>query len=112
MKAKEVIQMFNGAKFKGRHGDVVIVRCAEKPATQGKPTNVLAEGEATGHAHRVDRAKALRIANSETQRLLDIAHKAVTLDHEEHKAQKIPRGTYRTGIQAQYTPEGLRRVID
>lgn len=111
MKSSEVIKMFEGAEFKGRHGDVVIVR-AEKCATEGKPTNVLAEGEATGHAHRVDKAKALKVANSVTQRLLSIARGAVTLDHEEHTAQKIPRGTYRTGIQSQWTPEGLKRVID
>lgn len=111
MKATDIVNMFERASFKGRHGDVVIVN-AGKCATEGTRTNVLAEGEATGHAHRIDSARAKRVADAVTQRLLTIAKKSVTLDHEEHKAQQIPKGTYRSGIQAQWTPEGLRRVAD
>src|SRR5688572_18032551 len=112
MKASDVIKMFEKAKFLGRHGDVVLVK-AVRCKTEGKPTPVLAEGELTGHAHRVDGATAKRIAGQTVQRLLSVAKNAVAkVDHEEHKAQPIPAGTHRIGIQAQWTPEGLKRVVD
>lgn len=113
MNAKQVIGMFEDAKFKGRHGDVVIVRDDGAKGDGKKLGAVLAEGEATGHAHRIAKGKAdvQAVANSVAQRLVNVAQAAV-VDHEEHTAQKLPKGTYRSGIQAQWTPEGLRRVLD
>jgi hypothetical protein len=119
MKAKDVIKMFEQAAFKGRHGDVVIVQDATAEAGDKLPP-VLAEGEVTGHAHRVAPASAkrkrpevLRVADEATQRLLRIAKGAVAkVDHEEHTEKRVPAGQHRIGIQAQWTPEGLRRVVD
>lgn len=120
MNADDVIKMFAHAKFLGRHGDVVIVQ-DETAAPGEKLQLVLAEGEVTGHAHRVAlparsrkaRPEVLRVANETTQRLLRVAKGAVAkVDHEEHTAQRVPAGQYRVGIQSQWTPEGLRRVVD
>ncbi len=113
MNAKQIIKMFGAAKMLGRHGDVVIVRDDDAKADGKNCKGVLAEGEATGHAHRIakGRAQVIAVANAVAQRLVNVAQAAI-VDHEEHTAQKLPKGTYRSGIQAQWTPEGLRRVVD
>lgn len=111
MDAKSIIKLFEEAPFKGRHGDVVIVR-DDAVESDGVSTNrVLADGEATGHAHRVSRAEVTRVVNSLVQRAITVK-RADKVDHEEHKASPLPKGKYRSGIQAQYTPAGLKRVID
>jgi len=111
MNAKQIIEMFRRATFRGRHGDVVVVRDETARGGENDPTRTLAEGEATGHAHRVDRGEIRRVTEAVTQRILALGEAAL-LDHEEHKAQEIPIGTHRSAVQAQWTPEGLRRVQD
>jgi hypothetical protein len=116
MKAKEVIHLFKKSDFKGRHGDVVIVRDDSAP-TEGKKDarGVVAEGEATGHAHRVDRAKVLRVVDDLVQRTVVVPFRAKSpakISHEEHTTQVIPPGKHRTGIQRQYSPDGWRQVQD
>jgi hypothetical protein len=114
MEAKKIISLFEGAPFKGRHGDVIVVRDdGAKDGAEKCPGKELAFGEVTGHAHRVTkgRAQVLKVANAVAQRLVKVAQ-AATVDHEEHTAQRLPKGTYRSGVQAQWTPEGLRRVED
>ena len=113
MNAKQIIKMFSSAKMLGRHGDVVIVQDDDATIDGKDCKGVLAEGEMTGHAHRITkgRAQVVAVAGAVAQRLVKVAQAAV-LDHEEHTAQKLPKRTYRSGIQAQWTPEGLRPVID
>jgi len=101
--------------FLGRHGDVVLV--SDDKAEGGKKLPaVLAEGEVTGHAHRVkapkSKAQVEQIANETVQRLLRVTAEKARVDHEEHTTQEVPKGTHRIGIQAQWTPEGLKRVVD
>lgn len=114
MNAKHIIELFDNASFRSRHGDVIIVRGeSAAPGGEACPGKELAFGEVTGHAHRITKGRAdvLKVANAVAQRLVNVA-RAATLDHEEHTAQQIPKGTYRSGVQAQWTPEGLRRVED
>ena len=114
MNAKQVIALFKKTEFLGRHGDVVIVR-DQAASADGEPLKekVLAYGEVTNHSHRIakGRAQVVAVANAVAQRLVNVARAAV-VDHEEHTAQKLPKGMYRSGIQAQWTPEGLRSVVD
>lgn len=111
MNAKDIIKLFQEAPFKGRHGDVVIVRDDTVQGDGVSKNRVLADGEATGHAHRVSRAEVMGVVNSLVQRAITVK-RADKVDHEEHKASALPKGKYRSGIQAQWTPEGLKRVID
>ena len=71
----------------------------------------VAEGEATGHAHRSD----LECATTEAwataevrelfgQRFLIVTGGRVTLTHEEHAAQLIGPGMYRVDIVKEYDP--------
>jgi hypothetical protein len=115
MKASEIIKKFKSAKFKARHGDVVIISDGAVKGSCDAPRR-LAEGEVTGHAHRIlgaeSDAQVQKIANETVQRLLKVSAAQALLDHEEHKTNAIPKGTHRSSIQATWTPEGLRRVED
>lgn len=113
MKAKDVIHLFETAPFKARHGDVILVRDDAVDVSGSDAHGVVAEGEATGHAHRVSRAQAKKAVDDLVQRVVVTGRTRGYLDHEEHKKNELPaRGKYRTGIQKQLTPAGLRRVRD
>lgn len=117
MKATKLIEWFEAARYKARHGDVVIVSDASAPA-DGKevPRGVVADGEATGHAHRVDRAVVRQVVGDLMQRVIVVGKlgkgERATLDHEEHARRALPSGKFRTGIQQQYSPEGWSSVQD
>ena len=94
-----------------RHGDVYLEQVAT-PSHQGRiprTSNILAEGEATGHAHRVtgdallyelDGALYLRTGGD------------TALVHEEHARIPLPTGTFRVTLQRQWSPKGWHRVAD
>jgi len=112
MNAKQLIEWFESASFKARHGDVVIV--ADNNVEPGKqvPRGVVADGEATGHAHRVSQAKVHQVVGDMIQRAIVVSRLSAPIDHEEHTKNPIPRGKHRAGIQRQYSPLGWSRVID
>jgi len=58
----------------------------------------LAEGEATGHAHRVTDGVAA-LYEFEDKKYLQIQSELAMLTHEEHKALQIPEGNYEIKIQ-------------
>ena len=61
---------------------------------------ILAEGETTGHMHRVkERAELYRDKNGQ---FYLSAHGPVTITHEEHKPITIPGGFYKVGIVQEY----------
>lgn len=112
MTPKQLLKWFDGAAFKARHGDVVIVRDAGAPQDGKDAKGVVAEGEATGHAHRISKAKVKHVIGDMLQRVVTVARGSGLLSHEEHKTNPLPKGTYRTGIQKQESPEGWTRVVD
>jgi hypothetical protein len=84
-------------------------------ATPRQGRLVLAEGEATGHAHAIAEpdAREFRVGD---ERLVLVRSKA-RLVHEEHAPIELPAGTYRVVIQREYEPAPLsqnawRRVVD
>src|SRR5688572_4428024 len=109
---KQLMKWFDDAPFKARHGDVVVVRDDNAPTDGKDAKGVVAEGEATGHAHRVSRAKAKIVVDNLLERTVIVARGVGLLSHEEHKTNPLPRGKYRTGIQKQESPEGWTRVQD
>lgn len=69
---------------------------------------VLAYGEATGHAHRVDAAAALYEKDGHVY--MQVAGDAC-LTHEEHHTITQPDGWYEVVRQREYTPEEARYVV-
>jgi hypothetical protein len=98
-----------------QQGDVLFYSVEEIPETakekKGKDI-IVAEGESTGHAHR--------ITDDYVQMFLDdgivflSSAKPFVCRHEEHKEVALPAGKYRIGIVREYDhfAERERRVAD
>ena len=101
-----------------QQGDVLLQKVSEIPESAKKKANingriVLAEGEATGHAHAIT-----DVAECELYTLADALFvkcgTAVTVTHEEHKPITLPAGVWRVSIVREYDhfQEEARRIID
>lgn len=94
-----------------RQGDVLIVAVEGVCRGTVVPRDdrgriVLAEGEATGHAHAVldERAELFRLG---LDRFLTVsAPEGVDLTHEQHAPIRLPEGTYRVVRQGEFTGNG------
>lgn len=72
---------------------------------------VLAEGEVTGHMHRVMAVDAEVFGDGPRRRLR--APSGTKLTHEEHGTVTLPPGEYQSDIQREFDPdEQERRVAD
>lgn len=97
-----------------RQGDVFLVPAALPPAASARRShsNVLAQGEVTGHAHRVAELGRAEVFTIEGQMFIDVLEESATIIHEEHGPITLPRGCYEVRIQREYTPQGVQRVYD
>ncbi len=96
-----------------RHGDVIIMPVASIPAEAARrPSAILARGEATGHSHRIADATDVEVFDFEGSGFLRVECESATLIHDEHHPIRLPRGTYRFWQQREYSPKGIRRVVD
>lgn len=100
-----------------RQGDVLIMAIdsipqdAQPMTADNKQRYVLAEGEATGHAHalkNVDTVDVFTLADA----LFIRAGTAVEIVHEEHATVTLPAGLWQVVRQFEYTPQAIRRVFD
>ncbi|RYD72011.1 MAG: hypothetical protein EOP84_23900 [Verrucomicrobiaceae bacterium] len=81
-------------------------------AARKSHSHVLAQGEATGHAHRLAKTEAGEVFTVDGQMFIDVIEESATIVHEEHGPITLPRGCYEVRIQREYTPQGIRRVYD
>lgn len=96
-----------------RHGDVLVRRVSEIPAEAKKrPHLTLAEGEITGHSHRVAEAASASLFELRGERFLLVHGEQATLIHEEHGPITLSRGCYRVWQQREYSPQEIRIVRD
>jgi len=96
-----------------RHGDVFIQACAGVPASATRlPHCILAKGELTGHAHRIEERDAAQLFRQDDMLYLRVTGDRATVIHEEHAPISLERGAYRVWIQREYSPEEIRRVLD
>lgn len=98
-----------------QQGDVLFYKMKKMPLNlEEQKTNIVQEGEATGHAHRLygDGFKMF-IEPSTKKRYLKIL-KETPLRHEEHKEIMLPDGEYEIGIIREYDhfSEEVRSVVD
>jgi len=106
----------NGAYIQG---DVVFLKSNQAPEGKPVPNGVVAEGEATGHAHRVaDRKKAVVITNPNAlvkwvKALDQESDGDIAIEHEEHKALNLPNEDHISMGQHEFDwAQGLRRTQD
>jgi hypothetical protein len=96
-----------------RHGDVLVRRVSEIPATAKKrPHLTLAEGEITGHSHRVAESGVATLYENARERYLEVYGPQATLVHEEHGPITLTPGYYRVWQQREYSPQEIRIVRD
>ncbi len=93
-----------------RQGDVILLP-VEEVTGEMIPHLTLAEGEVTGHKHRITEGKAELFYQDGTLYLRVISESAL-LTHEEHRAISIPQGHWMVKIQREYEPEGWRYVAN
>ena len=94
-----------------RQGDVLIIP-SETPVTGTKlPHLTLAEGEVTGHRHRISNGEA-ELFERDGVLYLKVLSPTAILTHEEHAQVTIPQGNWEIRIQREYAPEGWRYVAD
>jgi len=93
-----------------RQGDVILLSVEQ---TQGQKLShlTLAEGEVTGHKHRISDGQAELYEENGTL-YLRVLSETATLTHEEHNAISIPQGDWMVRIQREYEPKGWRYVAD
>ena len=79
-----------------RHGDVLIAPVADVPKG-AKPRDdlVLARGEVTGHAHRVEASGKVELFEHDDQLFLRVIGSPAKVVHEEHRAIELQPGVYR-----------------
>lgn len=79
-----------------QQGDILIEPAKIPTGTKDKPGNVLAEGEVTGHAHRVvcDEGAEAKLLELGGQLFLRILGGNAQVIHEEHKPQTLEPGDY------------------
>jgi hypothetical protein len=95
-----------------RQGDVILVPM-EQPIVGGDRLDhlTLAEGEISGHRHRISEGEATLFADGDLL-YLQVESDRATLSHEEHRRIDIPRGTWVVRIQRQYEPGDWSYIDD
>ena len=98
-----------------RQGDVFLIETSALPpelALKPRPP-VLAEGEVTGHAHRLKGGSTAQVlGNASGMLFLEVSGENATIEHEEHGPVTVPAGMYAVRIQREYHPKEIRRVVD
>jgi len=94
-----------------RHGDVLIQKVTKIPADAKKVKGLtLAEGEVTGHSHRIKETSNATMHRLKAIRYLSVTAAPATVIHEEHGPIELPRGKYKVWRQREYTPEMRRNA--
>jgi len=115
--SKSSKQKKSAAPMMYRQGDVLIVAVDKVPddakeVPRDKRGVILAEGEVTGHAHRIaHRSASLYRSESDARFLRVMGPAPVALSHEEHTAVELPPGNYRVSIHREYQPGELPRQV-
>jgi len=99
-----------------RQGDILIIKINAAPegaipVTATPRGYVLAEGEATGHAHVVE-AKEDVFVSCLAEALFNRVGVETRVVHEEHNPVVLLPGEYRVVRQYEYTPSAPRMVAD
>lgn len=97
-----------------RQGDVYIIKKdkIDKPMKAVKEM-VLAEGEVTGHAHRLkpQAGGSIQVFKNELDMAFKVEEKAAIVTHEEHAPIELDPGYYEVYIQREYDPVAYQRKV-
>jgi hypothetical protein len=90
-----------------RQGDILLTTLSEgvKGEFKLRPSGVIAQGEATGHAHRIEGGKVFATIPSDDWveiTLYILVEDAARLVHDEHNPIALPPGLYKVIRQVQW----------
>ena len=103
---------------KYRQGDVLLIPVGPEIAHGLKPHTeaIVARGEATGHSHVIIDGDVLVDAEGKlfvrAKHGTELRHATEADTKADHDWFKIPPDLYEVRIEEDYTPEGLRHVVD
>jgi hypothetical protein len=93
-----------------RQGDLYIERVSAVPAEAVRLSHlVLADGELTGHRHRIDDLNCAIQFELRENRFLEVTSDQADLVHDEHGAIRLDRGIYRVWRQREFDPAPRQR---
>lgn len=97
-----------------RQGDVMIRRIGKLPSNKltKRESGILAYGEVTGHAHRIDDLAVAEVMEVGDGMYLRVGTEGVRIIHDEHAPISLPAGNYEVTIQREYSPAAIRNVAD
>lgn len=72
---------------------------------------VLAEGEATGHAHVLEAEKDVEMFEADGRLYLRVGEGGARVTHEEHGTVTLPPGDYIATTQKEYDPANVQRAV-
>ncbi len=82
------------------------------PAAEKVRHRVLAEGEITGHSHRIAESGVATVYKLDDEFYVDVPRHSANVIHEEHGTVALDQGRYRVWRQREYTPTAIVRVVD
>ena len=96
-----------------RHGDLLVQAVESLPANVRRLHHlVLAQGELTGHSHRIAERDAAILFESPQGLFLSVTADKATMIHQEHSPIELSPGFYQIWRQREYTPAEIRTVRD
>lgn len=100
-----------------RQGDILFIKLDEKPSGDIIPRDpqnrlVVAEGEATGHAHAIHEETATLYWDDVLNRAWVVVDDTADVVHEEHEPVTLDMGVWMVVYQRQYIRGEVRRVLD
>jgi len=91
-----------------RHGDLLIRQVKKIPCAIRLDTNIIAEGEVTGHNHKLYGSHQVYGTHIENPRVIVPtyfqAKEEISLKHQEHNTLKISKGLYEILHEREYDP--------
>jgi hypothetical protein len=95
-----------------RQGDIFIAAIPSIPPDAVRRSGVvLAEGEITGHHHRIEDPLTASLFVHRGELLLSVVALEARLVHEEHGPIELARGAYRVWRQREYAPNVQPRPV-
>jgi hypothetical protein len=93
-----------------RQGDVYIETVSSIPeGAVERNSSVLADGEVTGHQHRIKDFRSAIVFEVRGQLFVDVLAEIADIVHEEHDTIRLKRGQYRVWRQREYDPRQVVR---
>ncbi len=96
-----------------RHGDVLMSPIEAIPAHAVLQSGlILARGELTGHAHKVETDGLAELYEHEGNLFLRVVGSSARVVHEEHYPIELPPGVYRVWRQREYNPQTDEQIVE